>query len=185
MVTQQLQDLALLQSVFLRSVGADHNIVANRQLPCYPDSDNLVLAAKSQGGREYLLEPAAAKAWVAMHAAAVSDDISLIMISAFRSFSYQADLIRRKVSFGQSVNEVLAILAPPGCSEHHTGMACDIGTMGCAPAEEEFENTAAFEWLQANAINFGFSLSFPRDNGFGYIYEPWHWRFSASPLREG
>jgi D-alanyl-D-alanine carboxypeptidase len=180
MVTQQLQDLALLQSEFLRSVGADPQLVSDRQLPCYADSSNLVLAATSQSGREYFLEPDAANAWAKMQESASQEGVSLIMISAFRSFEYQADLIRKKLSSCLNVESVLATLAPPGCSEHHSGYACDIGTLGCAPAEEEFEQTQAFKWLEANAKEFGFVMSFPRRNPYGYIYEPWHWRFHVT-----
>lgn len=178
MVTQELQELALRQSKFLESVGADPALIVDRKLPCFVDSQQLVLAATSQSGREYLLQECAATAWTEMHAAATQHGISLIMISAFRSFDYQANLIIKKVAAGEPIDNVLATLAPPGCSEHHSGLACDIGTMGCPPAEEEFEETAAFKWLNEYAPSFGFSMSFPRDNPYGYIYEPWHWCFS-------
>ena len=41
--------------------------------------------------------------------------------------------------------------------------------------EEDFENTGAFDWLSRRASQFGFHLSYPRDNPHGVIYEPWHW----------
>ena len=46
---------------------------------------------------------------------------------------------------------------------------------GDAPAEESFEATDAFAWLQAHAGEHGFHLSYPRDNPHGIVYEPWHW----------
>src|SRR5690606_38685754 len=70
--------------------------------------------------------------------------------------------------------------AAPGYSEHHGGDALDIGTTGESPAEESFEHTAAFAWLQAHAGRFGFALSYPRDNPHGITYEPWHWRYAGS-----
>ncbi|MBT8145423.1 MAG: D-alanyl-D-alanine carboxypeptidase family protein, partial [Gammaproteobacteria bacterium] len=60
-------------------------------------------------------------------------------------------------------------------SEHHTGRALDLNTDGCAVLQEEFENTSAFQWLMAEAQSFGFILSYPRDNPWGIVYEPWHW----------
>lgn len=180
MLTQQFNALALRQSEFLIRVGADPELISKRQLPCFQDSDSLILAATSQSGRKHYLEPAAAQAWQKMHLAAADDSVSLIIISAFRSFSYQAELIQKKVDSGNDINAVLETLAPPGCSEHHSGLACDIGTQGCAPAEEIFETTNAFAWLSEHAAEYGFSLSFPRDNPYGYIYEPWHWCFAAS-----
>jgi D-alanyl-D-alanine carboxypeptidase len=71
------------------------------------------------------------------------------------------------------------VSAPSGYSEHHTGYAVDIGD-GKAPAlnlKIDFENTAAFKWLKANAARFSFEMSFPRNNAQGLSYEPWHWRY--------
>ena len=42
---------------------------------------------------------------------------------------------------------------------------------------EEFERTPAFNWLNRRAKEFGFHLTYPRNNRFGVIYEPWHWTF--------
>jgi D-alanyl-D-alanine carboxypeptidase len=65
--------------------------------------------------------------------------------------------------------------AAPGHSEHHTGRAVDIATPGSRPLTEEFEQTDAFRWLSSRAVEFGFSLTYPRDNPWGIAYEPWHW----------
>ena len=76
--------------------------------------------------------------------------------------------------------------APPGCSEHHTGRAVDIGTPHCKVLDEEFEQTEAFDWLVRFAGKFGFRLSYPRGNSCGYAYEPWHWCFVRDfPSRPG
>ena len=75
--------------------------------------------------------------------------------------------------------DILRVNAAPGYSEHHTGRAIDLGTIGCRALEEEFELTEAFAWLENNAAHFQFSLSYPRNNPSGVIYEPWHWCFQA------
>ena len=108
-----------------------------------------------------------------LHAA--RDGIALDAISGFRSHAYQLGIFERKLARGQSVPQILQVNAAPGFSEHHSGHALDIGTPGDAPAEETFEATAAFAWLQANAGTHGFHLSYPRDNPHGIVYEPWHW----------
>ena len=41
--------------------------------------------------------------------------------------------------------------------------------------EEEFERSDAFAWLTRRAGEFGFRMSYPRDNPHGVAYEPWHW----------
>jgi D-alanyl-D-alanine carboxypeptidase len=123
--------------------------------------------------------PAAARSWIDMRDTAASDDVVLVMISGFRSFERQLELIREKLATGRRIEDILEIMAPPGCSEHHTGRAVDIGTPGCAPLSEKFEDTRAFLWLSEHAESFGFRMSFPRDNPYGYLYEPWHWCHEA------
>ena len=120
--------------------------------------------------------PEVARAGIlAMVEAAAGDGVTLLIVSGFRSYEYQAALIRKKINAGQSITDILEVNAAPGHSEHHTGLAVDIATPGSRPLTEEFEDSAAFRWLQANAERFGFSMSYPRDNPWGIVYEPWHW----------
>jgi D-alanyl-D-alanine carboxypeptidase len=65
--------------------------------------------------------------------------------------------------------------AAPGFSQHHTGAAVDIASPGSRPLTEEFDQSGAFEWLTRNAANYGFSMTYPRENPWGFVYEPWHW----------
>ena len=69
--------------------------------------------------------------------------------------------------------------AQPGKSEHHTGLAVDLIIDGWTELSEDFEDTAAFAWLEQNAYRFGFILRYSKgkSNITGYIYEPWHYRY--------
>jgi D-alanyl-D-alanine carboxypeptidase len=130
-------------------------------------------------GREQSLSPPTLLAWNLMRDDAAEAEISLILISAFRSAEYQAGLIRRKLDRGQSIDEILSVNAAPGYSEHHTGRAIDIGSIDCPVLEEAFEESAAFTWLIGNAARFGFALTYPRENNSGICYEPWHWCYQS------
>ena len=162
----------------LQSCGIPRELIASRSLALQDEARELAVAETGENGREHLLAPAAAKAWREMSAAAQADGVSLRIVSAFRSVERQAELVLAKLARGQPLEAVLAVSAPPGYSEHHSGCAVDLTTDGVPPLEEGFERTAAFGWLQANAPRFGFTLSFPRGNAYGYAYEPWHWRFA-------
>ncbi len=151
----------------------------------FADARHLTVADVSRSGREHLLIPAAASAWAAMRDAAAGQAVSLIIVSAFRSFERQAELVAARLARGADPMAVFATSAPPGCSEHHSGCAVDIGTMGCEPVSLDFERTAAFEWLTANAERFGFVMSYPPDNPFGFDYEPWHWCYRRGDSAEG
>jgi D-alanyl-D-alanine carboxypeptidase len=130
------------------------------------------------------LTPETAAAWRKMKHAAADAGVQLLLVSGFRSVRHQAEIIRRKLAAGQSIDEILAVNAAPGFSEHHTGRAIDIATPGTRPLTEEFESSAAFHWLQANAAAFGFHMPYVRDNRFGFVYEPWHWsRIEAQERR--
>ena len=131
-------------------------------------------------GRPARLEAATARAWQAMQAKAAADSVELQLVSAYRSYDYQKQLFLRKLARGDLITEILKVNAAPGFSEHHSGRALDIGTPGSPVLEEEFETTAAFAWLQVNAAEFGFRLSFPRANPFGVLYEPWHWFYNGA-----
>jgi len=128
-------------------------------------------------GRKQRLMPEAASAWNQMKTAAEKDGETLQLVSAFRSVDYQKQIIQRKLAAGQSWEQILRVSALPGFSEHHTGRTIDVTTPGSKVLEEEFENTPAFRWLARRAGEFGFVMTYPRDNSFGVAYEPWHWTF--------
>ncbi|MFT4256583.1 MAG: D-alanyl-D-alanine carboxypeptidase family protein [Pseudoxanthomonas sp.] len=135
----------------------------------------LALAGFDRYRRPLWLNRHTARAWNAMREAARRDGIVLDAISGYRSHDYQLGIFERKLARGQTIEQILAVNAAPGYSEHHSGHALDIGTPGEPPAEESFENTDAFAWLAQQAGEFGFRMSYPRNNPHGIVHEPWHW----------
>ena len=156
-------------------LGIPEDYSADGIPPSYQEAGELVEVGPNLVGRIQRLTPEAAAAWHEMVRAAAADSVSLMIVSGYRSIDYQARLIRKKINAGQEIMDILTVNAAPGHSEHHTGRAVDIATPGSRPLTEEFEETPAFEWLTKNAERFGFSMTYPRDNPFGVIYEPWHW----------
>lgn len=163
-----------------RALGIPEDYAASCGLPLCEEPLELVVTEPDYYGRQQQLIPPAFAAWSVMRSAAADDGVVIHIISAFRSLNYQRQLIERKLERGQTISAILAVNAAPGFSEHHTGRAVDIGTTGCDALVEAFELTEAFDWLQSRAKEFGFSLSYPRDNPFGISYEPWHWCFQNS-----
>jgi D-alanyl-D-alanine carboxypeptidase len=143
--------------------------------PSFNEAKELVDVGPNLVGRMQRLTPEAALQWQAMVAAADRVGIQLLIVSGYRGVEYQAGLIRKKLEAGQAIKDILRVNAAPGFSEHHTGRAVDIATPGSRPLTEEFEETDAFRWLTSRAIEFGFSLTYLRDNPWGIAYEPWHW----------
>ena len=117
-----------------------------------------------------------------MREEARKDGIYLIFLSGYRSINLQNDIFYSLKSIrNQEASERARVSAPPGYSEHSTGLAIDIGdaTQRETDFETEFENTKAFRWLIKNAAKFHFKLSFNKNNRY-IDYEPWHWRYEGS-----
>jgi len=162
----------------LAQLGLDAGRYAARSgLRLQPEPVHLTFSGWDRYRRPLWLTAPAGRAWRRMQAAAMSAGIVLDAISGYRSHAYQLGIFQRKLRRGLALNEILAVNAAPGFSEHHSGTALDIGTPGEPPAEDSFERTRAFAWLSTHAARFGFTMSYPRDNPHGIVYEPWHWRW--------
>ncbi|SFR68676.1 D-Ala-D-Ala carboxypeptidase. Metallo peptidase. MEROPS family M15B [Agromyces sp. CF514] len=124
---------------------------------------------------EPMMRQEASDAAAAMFQAATDEaDLYLASNSAFRSYSTQVEL------YGDGSDPTTA---PPGASEHQTGLAIDIGAEnGCT--FECLEDSPEGEWLRANAYRFGFLLRYPADkvDVTGYPHEAWHYRYIGVDL---
>lgn len=158
-----------------QALGIPADYAEKCTLPLFAEPDELVDTELDFYQRQQRLTPAAFIAWSAMREAASREEVPLFLISAFRSYQYQHDLIAGKIQKGQTIEAILRVNAAPGYSEHHSGCAVDLGTMGCDALTEEFSKTRAYQWLTENAADYGFYLSYPPANPFGIDFEPWHW----------
>jgi len=113
------------------------------------------------------------KALRIMADAASAENITILVSSTFRSYEYQKNLYARNVKqLGQAVADRES--AKPGTSQHQLGTAIDFGSI-----TDDFAYTKQGKWLLANAMKYGFSLSFPEgyEDVTGYRYECWHYRY--------
>ncbi len=113
------------------------------------------------------------------------------MYSGYRTYSTQYNKYYNKIDYykNQGYSEEKAIqltdqyYAPPGGSEHHTGLAADVCISSIvnkyACLHENYDATEEFEWFSENAHKFGFILRYPKgkESITGYNYEPWHYRY--------
>ena len=166
----------------LQELGIPITYATNRRQSFHLECPDLVLLGLDMAGREQRLERQAATQWQAMREAAGREGVTLAIVSAFRSFDYQKQIIARKLAAGQMIDQILRVSTLPGFSEHHSGRAIDIGTPRSPPLTEAFEQTAAYLWLSKHAQEFGFRLSYPRGNPHGVIFEPWHWVYHEYPV---
>ena len=171
---------ALMERVFALDVPRDYGRA--RKLRVQREPMRLVSIGPDIHGRTQWLQPRAARALARMREAAARANLELQIVSAFRSIEYQIGIVERKRARGLNMDEILRVSAAPGYSEHHSGRCVDFTAPGFPALEEEFERSAAFRWLQRNAMKYGFTLSYPRRNIHGIAYEPWHWCWHARAL---
>jgi len=150
--------------------GIPADYAARRALALCEEARELVSIGADSLGRDQRMTPKAAQAWRRMQADAAKAGVQLMVVSAYRSVEYQCALIQRKLDRGMKIDEILKINAAPGYSEHHTGRAIDVTCPDSQPLEVAFETTPAYAWLVRHAGEYGFRLSYRRDNPHGINY---------------
>lgn len=113
--------------------------------------------------------------------------LDVTVCSAYRTESTQNRLYQNKIArlraAGYSREEALAEagrwVAPPGTSEHQTGLAVDIMATDYPVLDEKQAQTAEQQWLMEHCWEYGFILRYPTDKSSvtGIGYEPWHYRY--------
>ncbi|MDQ0214418.1 D-alanyl-D-alanine carboxypeptidase [Oikeobacillus pervagus] len=125
------------------------------------------------------LRKQAAKALEEMFSNAKQQGVHLFAVSGYRSYDRQVAILNNEIA---RVGETKAsqAVAPPGQSEHQTGLSMDISAESVKfNLTEDFENTTEGKWLAENAHQYGFILRYPKgkESLTGYKYEPWHFRY--------
>ena len=166
----------------LTEMGITRKILKKHAMPLQREPKDLVYAGLDIFQRPQKMTQQTFEAWNKMKSSAKTDGFEIHLVSAYRSIEYQCEIIKRKLAEGKLIEDILAINAIPGRSEHHTGRALDLHTGEGKPLELEFEAQPLFAWLCNNAARFNFYLSYPLNNSLRINYEPWHWCFS--PLNE-
>jgi LAS superfamily LD-carboxypeptidase LdcB len=155
----------------------------------------------------FTLQPSAARAFLALRAAAARDGLDLAPASSFRDFERQLAIWNDKflgrralldrdgtaldpaaMSEAEIVHAILQWSALPGASRHHWGTEIDVydrhalrsgQRMKLVPAE--FAPAGVFapleRWLAAHAEDYGFFRPYDQDRG-GVQPEPWHLSFA-------
>ncbi len=128
----------------------------------------------------------AAAALEEMYAACLEETgKQLISVSGYRSYRKQNSLYKAKLQrVGGKAELAQEYVAPPGASEHHLGLAMDIGQQSKPTLTEKFADTEGGIWARENCWRFGFILRYGAEweSVTGYKYEPWHFRYVGKEL---
>ena len=107
--------------------------------------------------------------------------------TAYRDMQLQTEIFEKRTQMNmelglsreEAIKKTATLVAWPGCSEHHTGLAVDILSEDRDLPNDQFGTTPEGKWLAANCARYGFILRYPADKTAvtGIIYEPWHFRY--------
>jgi len=125
------------------------------------------------------LEPETAEAFEALVESASEENLTIKLTSGYRSYAIQEKLYNYYlVDKGEEWTKMYS--APPGASEHHTGLAADVSCASISYIlDEAFADTDEGVWLAEHAHEYGFIIRYQEGNEdiTGYAYEPWHIRY--------
>tara|TARA_S200000501_G_scaffold77191_1_gene69004 strand:- start:889 stop:1611 length:723 start_codon:yes stop_codon:yes gene_type:complete len=185
-----------LTTLFLALAG--HSANANLFFEPYP---NDLLFGKGNpdlsNGETPLIKPVQ-KAFDQMAETAKKENITLKIVSGYRSFERQKHIWNRKYFRNQkagldpidNIKKIITFSTLPGTSRHHWGTEVDL-IDGSQKEEGDVLLTQKFQgkgpyvrlslWMQENASQFGFYLPYTNDKKRkGFSFEPWH--YSYAPL---
>ncbi len=125
------------------------------------------------------LVPEAAEAFVVLVEAAQDEGLTIKLTSGYRSYAIQEKLYNNYLSEkGEEWTKKYS--APPGASEHHTGLAADVSCPSISYIlDDSFAETDEGIWLKEHAHEYGFIIRYQegKEDITGYAYEPWHIRY--------
>lgn len=152
-------------------------VVVNKRRPLEPRDYSPHVVSVGYGRT---LRPDAAKALVALMAAAKKDGVPMYPSSGYRSYAEQVTTYAGwAAKMGKAKADVLSARA--GYSEHQTGLAADMrpSTGTCRAYSTCFGDTPQAAWLAEHAVDFGFVIRYEagQTKVTGYDPEPWHLRY--------
>lgn len=140
---------------------------------------------------KYKMEEEAAKYAKELLKGAKAAGFNMQLCSAYRTIETSERLYKNKVneylalgySNENAKTEAAKWVAPPGTSEHHTGLAMDLVSSDYwnyySDLEHDYEKFDSFQWMYDHCWEYGFILRYPKEKQdiTGITYEPWHYRY--------
>ena len=122
-----------------------------------------------------------------MLAAGRAEGLAFEICSSYRDVKVQERLFNEDVdafmsegySYEEAYEKTAEYTMPPGYSEHSTGLAFDIVSLGYQILDEKQEFTPETQWLHENCAKYGFILRYPKEKEdiTKISFESWHYRY--------
>ena len=106
----------------------------------------------------------------------------IIVVSGYRSKEDQQSIVDQKIQqLGKE--EAMRWATVPGYSEHHTGLAADIGIYTSDGKSPSYQGQGKYAWINEHCAQYGFILRYQDDKKdiTKIADEPWHYRYVGTP----
>lgn len=171
-------------------------ILVNRQyLYEFPEKDNMIdMFTYKSGAYKFrdtgmMIDPVAGEALdrllLDFHSLTNIGDVNIISI--YRDLDTQKRIYASKLDYyGGDVETTEKWVALPGASEHHTGLAVDLGIYTSDGESYDFRGENEYAWINENCYKYGFIVRYDSEKTdiTGIAYEPWHFRYLGLPHAE-
>lgn len=166
-----------MKTDYLVLVNGDHRLPDN-----YESTVELITAENCEGN-QYGVEKKTYEAFLRLQQDLLQNDgIRAELISGYRTIAQQGGSYDHYLQkFGQAY--VDKYVARPGHSEHHTGLAIDVGICRDGKVyyviEDLLQMNDQYKVIHEKLPRYGFILRYPKgkETETGIGYEPWHFRY--------
>lgn len=114
--------------------------------------------------------------------ASIYGKTDIMVACGYRSRETQEELMSTEEANDEQADQWVA---PPGYSEHQTGLAFDfdLNLSDGGKAGINYDGEGDYSWINNNCGQYGFILRYRenREDVTGYLYEPWHFRYVGLP----
>ena len=167
----------------------DYLILLNHthRLPEGFENTITLVEAENVNGETYRVEEKAYNAFLALREDLMENDgLQIELLSVYRDIPQQERTWARTMeSKGEEYTR--KYVAIPGCSEHHTGFALDVGFMLDGHLSHKnadlFSYEDMYQVVHKKMPKYGFILRYPavKEPITKISYEPWHFRYIDDP----
>jgi D-alanyl-D-alanine carboxypeptidase len=162
----------------------DYLVLVNKEnrIPLDWEQDAKLINIVDLDGKNTKLERETLDRFYELRQKAASMGLEIGINSAYRSVERQEELAK-ELEAEKGPEYVQLFVAVPGYSEHHTGLAVDVGLRQngqlVVENEERTVKLQMYEKLHTILADYGFILRYPKgkEEITGYRYEPWHIRY--------
>ncbi len=168
----------------------DGLLLVNREWKISSEYYPLVREANVQGQVKRLRPEVAAALEEMFKAAKAEARVTLVSVSGYREYDKQERIYKAKLKRVRGdVEAANAYVAPPGTSEHQTGLTMDVGMKKLSSDQNlsaSFGGSTGGIWLRENCWRFGFVIRYQEgwEEITGYSPEPWHIRYVGKEYAE-